>query len=196
MSVWNGLPVRSSYFEDYHWFLKLQNRPAKIQSWLESARWHHCCWFLTQQRHRCVTRSGGCCFSYSRFWGSLAWKTEQGGNFHFEQKNSFSSAYMPVPFHVHPFPQLSQNKRSTPQTVGGKNSKTLQLLQKNILTQQDILEERHGWGHYALILPKVLVFCPSSPWQAAGKLKDAAQIWHSQEGFSAPQLKQCVGSIR
>lgn len=36
----------------------------------------------------------------------------------------------------------------------------------------------------------------SSPCQAAGKLKDAAQIWHSQEGFSAPQLKQCVGAIR
>lgn len=29
----------------------------------------------------------------------------------------------------------------------------------------------------------------SSPWQAAGKLEDATQIWHSQEGSSAPQLK-------
>lgn len=44
------------------------------------------------------------------------------------------------------------------------------------------------------MLSKVLVFC--APWHAAGKLEDAAQIWHSHKGFSAPHLKQCVGPSR
>lgn len=54
---------------------------------------------------------------------------------------------------------------------------------------------------------RMRTFCPytakspcllptSSPWQAAGKREDAVQIWHSQEGFSTLQLKQCVRSIR
>lgn len=84
------------------------------RSWLENARWHHCCRFLTQQRHRCVSQRGGCCFSYSRFRDCLAWKTEQGGNFHFEQKSSFNRACMPVPLHVHPFPQISQTMFNSP----------------------------------------------------------------------------------
>lgn len=95
------------------------------RSWLENARWHHCCRFLTQQRHRCVSQRGGCCFSYSRFRDCLAWKTEQGGNFHFEQKSSFNRACMPVPLHVHPFPQISQTKCSTRQTDGGKKRKEI-----------------------------------------------------------------------
>lgn len=117
-SVWKGLPVHSSYFEDYHldsscitvfW----SSRVSQHRYWLESVHWHHCCWFLTQQRHRCVSQSKGCCFSYSRFWDCLAWKTKQGGNFHFEQKNSFNRAHMLVPFHICPFPLLSWAKRST-----------------------------------------------------------------------------------
>lgn len=58
-----------------------------------------------------------------RFWSSLAWKAELGGNFHFEQKNGSNGVYVLVPFHVCPFPQLSQTKRSTPQTDGGKKKK-------------------------------------------------------------------------
>lgn len=129
-SVWNSLHVRSSYFEDYNLycscsivFWSCRTGQQVYRSWLENARWHHCCRFLTQQRHRCVSQRGGCCFSYSRFRDCLAWKTEQGGNFHFEQKNSFNRACMPVPFHVRPFPQHSQTKCSTHQTDGGKRKK-------------------------------------------------------------------------
>lgn len=40
------------------------------------------------------------------------------------------------------------------------------------------------------------VLITTAPWQAAGELEDAAQIRHSQEGFAAPKLKECEGSIR
>lgn len=129
-SVWKGLPVRSSYFEDYHldsscitvfW----SSRVGQQRYWLESVHWHHCCWFLTQQRHRCVSQSKGCCFSYSHFWDCLAWKTKQGGNFHFEQKNSFNRAHMLVPFHLCPFPLLSWAKCSTHWNDGSKKKAIL-----------------------------------------------------------------------
>ena len=47
---------------------------------------------------------------------------------------------------------------------------------------------------YTAVSPRLL--STSSPRQAAGKLDDAAQIWHIQGGFSASQLKQRVRSIR